>query len=168
MCLTPVQSQEIFILTCIICFSENGELLWKKVDIGMLRWLDWIWTNSIWERFRSILKWSLKRHKNSKIACYPQLANFLKKMISFRNAASSHSGLTPLKTAYKKRGELLWALASKKNFNNLHSAAFVTVFARNWSTPTNFAFFKKPLDKFLYKFDNPEIICQLISISMAT
>ena len=71
MCLTPVQSQEIFILTCIICFSENGELLWKKVDIGMLRWLDWIWTNSIWERFRSILKWSLKRHKNSKIACYP-------------------------------------------------------------------------------------------------
>ena len=60
-----------------------------------------------------------------------RLANFLKKMISFRNAPSSHSGLTPLKTAYKKRGELLWAIASKKNFNNLHSAAFVTVFARN-------------------------------------
>ena len=26
-----------------------------------------------------------------------------------------------------------------------------------WSMPTNFAFFKKPLDKFFYKFDNPEI-----------
>ena len=52
-------------------------------------------------------------------------------MISFGNAASSHSGLIPLKTAYKKRGELLWAIASKKNFINLHSAAFVTVFARN-------------------------------------
>ena len=50
-------------------------------------------------------------------------------MISFGNAASSHSGLIPLKTSYKKRGELLWAIASKKNFINLHSAAFVTVFA---------------------------------------
>ena len=53
-------------------------------------------------------------------------------MISFGNAASSHSGLIPLKTAYKKRGELLWAIASEKNFINLHSAAFVTVFGRNF------------------------------------
>ena len=56
---------------------------------------------------------------------------FFKKMISFGSAASSHSGLIPLKTAYKKRRELLRAIASKKNFINLHSAAFVTVFARN-------------------------------------
>ena len=49
-------------------------------------------------------------------------------MVSFGNAASSHSGLIPLKTAYKKRGELLWAIASKKDFINLHSAAFDTVF----------------------------------------
>ena len=26
-----------------------------------------------------------------------------------------------------------------------------------WSMPTNFAFFQKPLDKFFYKFDNPEM-----------
>ena len=52
-------------------------------------------------------------------------------MISFGIAASSHSGLIPLKTAYKKRGELLWAIASKKNFINLHSATFGTVFGRN-------------------------------------
>ena len=52
-------------------------------------------------------------------------------MISFGNAASSHSGLIPLKTSYKKRGELLWAIVSKKNFINLHSSALVTVFARN-------------------------------------
>ena len=52
-------------------------------------------------------------------------------MISFGNVASSHSSLIPLKTSYKKRGELLWAIMSKKNFINLHSAAFVTVFARN-------------------------------------
>ena len=45
--------------------------------------------------------------------------------------ASSHSGLIPLKTVYQKRVELLGAIASKKNFSNLHSTAFVTVFARN-------------------------------------
>ena len=37
-------------------------------------------------------------------------------MISFGNAASSHSGLIPLKTPYKKREKLFWAIASKKNF----------------------------------------------------
>ena len=50
-------------------------------------------------------------------------------MISFGNEASSHSDLITLKTAYKKRGELLWAIASKKNFINLHLAAFNAVFA---------------------------------------
>ena len=52
-------------------------------------------------------------------------------MVSFGNEASSHSGLIPLKTAYEKRGELLWAIASKKNFINLHLAAFDTVFGGN-------------------------------------
>ena len=52
-------------------------------------------------------------------------------MVSFGNEASSHSDLIPLKTAYEKRGELLWAIASKKNFINLHLAAFHTVFGRN-------------------------------------
>ena len=69
-------------------------------------------------------------------------------MISFGNAASSHSGLIPLKTAYKKRGELLWAIASKKNFINLHSAAFVTVFARNLVHAYKFHIIQKTLDKF--------------------
>ena len=50
-------------------------------------------------------------------------------MMSFGNAALSYGGLIP--AAYKKRGELLRAIASKKNFINLHWAAFVTVFARN-------------------------------------
>ena len=85
------------------------------------------------------------------------IRKYFKKTISFGNAASSYSGLIPLKTAYKKRGELLWTIASKKSFINLHSAAFVTVFDLIWSMPTNFAFFKKPLAKFFYKFDNPEI-----------
>ena len=91
-----------------------------------------------------------------------QLANVLKKMISFGNAASSHSGLIPLKTVYKNRGELLWAITSKKNFINLHSAAFVTVLHVILSTPTNFEFSKKPLDKFFYKLENHEINCQKI------
>ena len=89
-----------------------------------------------------------------------QLANFFKKMISFGNAASSHSGLIPLKTVYKKRGELLWAITSKENFINLHLAAFATVFARNLAHAYKLRIFKKPPDKFFYKFDNPEINCQ--------
>ena len=72
-----------------------------------------------------------------------QLANFLKKMISFGNAASSHSVLIPLKTVYKKRAELLWAIASKKNFIDLHSAAFVTVFAGNLVHAYKFRVFQK-------------------------
>ena len=64
-------------------------------------------------------------------------------MISFGNAASCHSGFIPLKTVYKKRGELLGAMASKKNFINLHSAAFVTVFARNLVHEYKFRIFQK-------------------------
>ena len=83
-------------------------------------------------------------------------------MISFGNAASSHSGLIPLKTAYKKGGELLWAIESKKDFINLHSDALIQFLEVIWSMPKNFAFFQKPLAKFFYKFDNSEINCQEI------
>ena len=64
-------------------------------------------------------------------------------MMSFGNAASSYSGLIPLTTAYKKREELLLVIASKKNFINLHSAAFVTVFARHLVHVYNFRIFQK-------------------------
>ena len=52
-------------------------------------------------------------------------------MLRFRSMVSSHNDLIPLKTVYKKRGQLLWAIASEKNFINPDSAAFVTVFAHN-------------------------------------
>ena len=64
-------------------------------------------------------------------------------MITFRNAASSRSSLIPLKTVYKKRGEFLWAVASKKNFINLHPAAFGTGFARNLVHAHKFRISKK-------------------------
>ena len=64
-------------------------------------------------------------------------------MISLGNEASSHSGLIPLKTAYKKREELLRAISSKKNFINLNSAAFVTVFERNLVHAYKFRIFQK-------------------------
>ena len=64
-------------------------------------------------------------------------------MTSFGNVASSHSGLIPLKTSCKKRGELPWAIASKKNFINLHSAAFITVLERNLVHAYKFRIFKK-------------------------
>ena len=64
-------------------------------------------------------------------------------MISFGNEASAHSDLISLKTAYKKRGELLWVIASKKNFINLHSAALDTVFGRNLVLAQKFRIFPK-------------------------
>ena len=78
-------------------------------------------------------------------------------MISFGNAASSHSGLIPLKTEYKKRGELLWAIARKKNLLTCIQLLLIQFLDVIWSIPKNFAFFQKPLAKFFYKFDNPEI-----------
>ena len=78
-------------------------------------------------------------------------------MISFGNEASSHSGLTPLKTAYKKRGELLWAIARKKTLLTCIQLLLIQFLDVIWSMPKNFAFFQKPLNKFFYKFDNPEI-----------
>ena len=77
-------------------------------------------------------------------------------MISFRNTASSHSGLIPLKTACKK-GELLRAIASKKNFINLHSAAFITVFRHNLVHAYKSRIFQKTARYFFYKCENPEI-----------
>ena len=81
------------------------------------------------------------------------ISYFFKKMISFGFAQWFDS----IENLLQKRGKLLWAIMSKKNFINLHPAAFVTVFTRNLPMPTNFAFFKKPLDNFFYKFENPEI-----------
>ena len=73
-----------------------------------------------------------------------QLANILRKWyLSFGNAALSHSCLIPLKTAYKKRAELLWAMAGKKNFINLHSTTFVTVFASNLDHAYKFCIIQK-------------------------
>ena len=80
-------------------------------------------------------------------------------MMSFGIAASSHSGLIPLKTAYKKRGESLWAIASKKNFITCIQLLLIQFLELIWFMPKNFAFFQKPLDKFFYKFDNPKINC---------
>ena len=79
-------------------------------------------------------------------------------MISLGNAASSHSGLIPLKTAYIKRGELLQAIASKKNLVTCIPLLLLQFLHVIWSMPTNFAFFKKPLDKFFYNLTIPRSI----------
>ena len=52
-------------------------------------------------------------------------------MRSFGNAASSHGSLIPLKTAYKKKRGIAVGEHKLEEFINLHSGAFVTVFARN-------------------------------------
>ena len=87
-----------------------------------------------------------------------QLANFFKKMISFGNAASSHSGLIPFKTTYKKKeGNYSGRLRIRRillTYIQLLLLQFLQVIL---SMPTNFPFFEKLLNNFFYKFDNLEI-----------
>ena len=80
-------------------------------------------------------------------------------MINFGNAASSHSGLISLKTEYKKNeGNCSGRSREKKNFIDLHSAAFVTVFARNLVHAYKFRIFQKNRSiTFFYRFHGPAI-----------
>ena len=82
------------------------------------------------ERLGNILKESFN-HKNSEIVRYPlstQSANILKKMISFGNAASSHSGLISLKTAYSivsiKGNCNLWPISSWLTIEQIQLVTF--------------------------------------------
>ena len=82
-------------------------------------------------------------------------------MINFGNAASSHSGLISLKTEYKKNeGNCSGRSRERRILLTCIQLLLLQFLHVIWSMPTNFAFFKKPLDKFFYKFDNPEINCQ--------
>ena len=76
-------------------------------------------------------------------------------MISFGDAASSHSGLIPLKTAYKKKENCSGRSRVKRILLTcIQLLLLLTVFGRNL---VHAIFFKKPLDKFFYKFDDPQI-----------
>ena len=73
-------------------------------------------------------------------------------MIRFGNAALSQSGLIPLKTANKNCSGRSLVRRILLTCIQLLLLQFLDVI---WSMPT-----KKPLAKFLYKFDNPEINLQ--------
>ena len=80
-------------------------------------------------------------------------------MISFGNVASSHSGLIPLKTTYKKKkeGNCSGRLRIRRillTYIQLLLLQFLQVIL---SMPTNFPLFKELLNNFFYKFDNLEI-----------
>ena len=84
-------------------------------------------------------------------------------MISFGNAASFLSGLIPLKTAYKKKeGNCSRRSRVRRILLTCVQLLLIQFLDVIWSTPKNFAFFQKALDKFFYKFDNPEINHQKI------
>ena len=78
-------------------------------------------------------------------------------MISFGNAASSHSGLIPLKTAYKKEGNCSGRSRVRRILLTCIQLLLIQFLEVIWSMPKNVAFFQKPLDNFFYKFDNSEI-----------
>ena len=66
-------------------------------------------------------------------------------MISFGNAASSHSGLIPLKTLYKKEGNCSGRSRVRKILLTCIQLLLLQFLHVIWSTPTNFAIFKKHL-----------------------
>ena len=68
-----------------------------------------------------------------------------------------YSGLIALKTAYKKRGDCSERSRVRRILLTCIQLLLLKFLDVIWSMPTNFAFFKKPLDKFFYKFDNLEI-----------
>ena len=80
-------------------------------------------------------------------------------MISFRSSASSHSGLIRLKTAYKKEENCFGRSRVRSILVTCIQLLLLQFLHVMWFKPTNFAFFKKPLNTFFYKFDNPEINC---------
>ena len=89
-------------------------------------------------------------------------------MISFGNAASSHRGLIPLKTGYKKRVELLWVIASMKNFINFHSAAFFYSFCTQFGPRLQILhFLKKSLDKFFINLKIPRSIVNKYTLQVS-
>ena len=67
-------------------------------------------------------------------------------MISFGNAASSHSGLIPLKTVYKKRGELQVSVLI------IHWHCFQVSYARAHLAKRNKFASKRTLDYFRKKY----------------
>ena len=71
-------------------------------------------------------------------------------MISFGNAASSHSGLIPLKTAYKKGENCSGRSRIRRILLTCIQLPLLQFLHVSWSMPTNFAFFKKPLDNFFF------------------
>ena len=80
-------------------------------------------------------------------------------MMSWGNAASSYGGLIPLKTACKKKEENCSGRSRVTRILvtciQLLLLQFLHVI---WSMPTNFAFFKKPLDNFFINFAIPRSI----------
>ena len=79
-------------------------------------------------------------------------------MISFGNAASSYSGLIPLKTKKEEEEENCSGRSRVRRILVTCIQLLLLQFLHIiWSMPTNFAFSKKPLEKFFYKFCNTEI-----------
>ena len=69
-------------------------------------------------------------------------------MISFGNAASSHSGLIPLKTVYKKEGNCCGRSRVRRILLTCIQLLLIQLLDIIWFVPKNFAHFQKPLDKF--------------------
>ena len=114
------------------------------------------------ERFRNILKRSFKNHKNSEIACYPH-----NQLTFYENDNPQKHGFisqwfNSIENCVQKKGNCSGRSRVRRILLTCIQLLLIRFLDVIWSMPKNFAFFQKPLDKFFYKFDNPEINCQEI------
>ena len=66
---TPLLFLFIFVFLCTRSFFLRNRL--REFVPAIIASIMSKFEQILWERFRNILKWSFKRHKNSDIACYP-------------------------------------------------------------------------------------------------
>ena len=114
------------------------------------------------ERFRNILKRSFKNHKNSEIACYPH-----NQLTFYENDNPQKHGFisqwfNSIENCVQKKGNCSGRSRVRRILLTCIQLLLIQFLDVIWSMPKHFAFFQKPLDKFFYKFDNPEINCQEI------
>ena len=126
-----------------------------------LPWLPQLWQslNKFCERVLEIF-WNevLRIIKRVKLHAIHTISWYFKKMISFENVAWSHYGMIPLHT--KNEGNCSGRSRARRILLTCIQLLLLQLLLVIWSMPTNFALFKKPLDKFCYKLDICEISCQ--------
>ena len=105
----------------------------------------------LWESFRNILKRSLKHHKNSEIACSPHnWLSFLTKWYALETRLHLIVIWFHWKPPTKRERNCSGRSRVRRILLTCIQLLLLQFLHVIWSTPTNLAFFKKPLDIFFF------------------